>query len=181
MAGHDIVVVGASAGGLEAVSKVISGLPARLPAAVFVVIHITPSAKSELASILNRVGSLPAVQAVEGQRIERGRIYVAVPNHHLLIKEGFVSVVAGPKENRHRPAIDPLFRTAARVYGSRVVGIVLSGAGDDGVAGLHAIHNRGGVTMAQDPSDAAHPERHGVRWNSPRWITSCQPQRWRRC
>src|SRR5262245_37938599 len=156
MAGHDIVVVGASAGGLDAVSKLISGLPARLPAAIFVVIHITPTATSTLASILNRVGSLPAAQAVDGQRIERGRVYVAVPNHHLLIKEGFVSVVAGPKENRHRPAIDPRCRTAARVYGCRVVGIILSGAGDDGVAGLHAIHNRGGVTIAQDPSDAAH-------------------------
>src|SRR5262245_6147675 len=158
MAGHDIVVVGASAGGLDAVSKLISGLPTRFPAAVFIVIHITASAKSALASILNRAGSLPAVEAVDGQPIERGRIYVAVPNHHLLIKEGFVSVVAGPKENRHRPAIDPLFRTAARAYGSRVVGIILSGAGDDGVAGLHAIHNRGGVTIAQDPSDAAHAD-----------------------
>lgn len=158
MAGHDIVVVGASAGGLDAVSKLISGLPARFPAAIFVVIHITPSAKSVLASILSRAGSLPAVQAVDGQRIERGRIYVAVPNHHLLIKEGFVSVVVGPKENRHRPVIDPLFRTAARVYGSRVVGIILSGAGDDGVAGLHAIHNRGGITIAQDPSDAERAE-----------------------
>jgi chemotaxis response regulator CheB len=158
MAGHDIVVVGASAGGLDVVTKLMSGLPARFPSAVFVVIHITPSAKSVLASILNRSGSLPAVQAVDGQPIERGRVYVAVPNHHLLIKEGFVSVTVGPKENRHGPAIAPLFRTAARVYGSRLVGIILSGAGDDGVAGLHAIHHRGGVTIAQDPSDAAHAD-----------------------
>jgi two-component system chemotaxis response regulator CheB len=158
MPAHDIVVIGASAGGIEAVSKLVRQLPADLPAAVFLVIHIAPTHRSHLAAILNRAGPLSAVQPEDGQRIERGRIYVAAPNHHLLIKDGFVSVVLGPKENRHRPAIDPLFRTAARVYGSRVVGIVLSGAGDDGVAGLRAINDRGGVTMVQDPADAAYGE-----------------------
>src|SRR5262245_39159578 len=156
MASHDVVVVGASAGGLDAVSKLIVRLPPDLPAAIFIVIHISPSANSLLASILNRAGPLPAAQAVDRQRIQQGRIYVAAPNHHLLIKEGFVSVTIGPKENRHRPAIDPLFRTAARVYGARVVGILLSGAGDDGVAGLRAIHDRGGIIVVQDPADAAH-------------------------
>lgn len=156
MTGHDIVVVGGSAGGLAALSKLVGQLPSDLPAAIFVVIHISPSATSALANILTRAGSLPAFQPENDQPFERGGIYVAAPNHHLLIKDGRVSVVAGPKENRHRPAIDPLFRSASRSYGARVVGILLSGAGDDGVAGLRAIHDRGGVTMIQDPTDATH-------------------------
>lgn len=166
MPGHDIVVVGGSAGALAALSKLVAGLPPELPAAVFVVIHISPTATSALASILNRAGALPAVQAADDEPIECGRIYVAVPNHHLLIKEGRMSVALGPKENRHRPAIDPLFRTAARAYGARVVGVLLSGAGDDGVAGLRAIHGRSGLTVVQDPADAAHPDllRHALEF-----------------
>ena len=126
-----------------------------MPAAVFVVIHVAPSATSALASILDRAGPLPASQAVDGEAIELSRIYVASPNRHLLIKEGSVAVAVGPRENRHRPAIDTLFRTAARVYGARVIGVVLSGCGDDGVAGLRAIHDRGGVTIVQDPAEAS--------------------------
>jgi len=153
--GHDIVVVGASAGGLDAVSRLVRVFPSDMPAAVFVVIHVAPSATSALASILDRAGPLPASQAVDGEAIELSRIYVASPNRHLLIKEGSVAVAVGPRENRHRPAIDTLFRTAARVYGARVIGVVLSGCGDDGVAGLRAIHDRGGVTIVQDPAEAS--------------------------
>src|SRR5262249_34430342 len=119
---HDIVVVGGSAGGIEALSKLVSELPPGLPAAVFVVVHIAPDAPSVLPAILTRTGPLSAIHPVDGQPIERGRIYVAPPNRHMLIKEGFVAILPGPKENRHRPAIDPLFRTGARVYGSRVIG-----------------------------------------------------------
>jgi len=158
MPSHDIIVVGASAGGLEAVSGFLGQLRPDLPAAIFVVIHITPAATSVLPRILNRVSGLRVMQASDGQVIERGTVYVAPPNHHLLVKAGYVGVVLGPRENRHRPAIDPLFRTAARIYGARVIGIALSGSGDDGVAGLRAIHDRGGLTIAQDPADAAHPD-----------------------
>lgn len=158
MPSHDIVVIGASAGGLDALSRLASQLPGDLPAAIFVVIHMAPGTTSLIAEILDRAGQLPATQAVDGARIKLGRLYVAAPNHHLLVKDGFMSVAFGPKENRHRPAIDPLFRSAARAYGARVVGLLMSGGGDDGVSGLRAIHQRGGVTVVQDPDDAMYGE-----------------------
>jgi len=157
MPAHDIVVVGGSAGGVEALSQLVSDFPADLPAAVFVVIHVPAESISVLPDILTKAGPLPARHAEDGERIAPARIYVARPDRHLLIKDGHVRVLTGPRENRHRPAIDPLFRSAARACAARVIGVVLTGAGDDGVAGLRAIKNRGGIAIVQDPAEAAYP------------------------
>lgn len=154
MQGRDIIVIGASAGGVEALREVTRGLPADLPAAVFVVLHTPIHGTSALPRILNRYGSLPAAHARDGEAIYPGRIYVAPPNNHLLLKRGYIRLVLGPRENGHRPAIDPLFRTAARAYRSRVVGVVLSGALDDGTAGLAVVKQEGGVAVVQDPESA---------------------------
>jgi two-component system, chemotaxis family, protein-glutamate methylesterase/glutaminase len=155
--GHDIIVIGTSAGGVEALTSLARELPADLPAALFVVLHIPAQNRSVLASILDRAGPLEAVQASDRAPVQHGRIYVASPDHHLIVERGHIRIVRGPRENRHRPAIDPLFRTAARAYGPRVVGVVLTGSLDDGTAGLLAIKERGGVTVVQDPSDALYP------------------------
>ena len=154
MAGHDIIVIGASSGGVEVLTTLVSGLPADLPAAVFIVLHVRPDAPSLLPSILGRVGVLPAAHAVDGEPIRTGRIYVAPPGRQMYIDKRRVSVEIGPRENMHRPAIDPLFRTAAEHHSTRVVGVVLSGALDDGTAGLQAIKDAGGVAVVQNPADA---------------------------
>jgi two-component system, chemotaxis family, protein-glutamate methylesterase/glutaminase len=155
--GHDIVVVGASAGGVEALRTMVSRLPGNLPAAVFVVLHVPAIATSVLPAILRRAGDLEADHAVDGAEIERGRIYIAPPDHHLLIQPGFMRVNRGPKENGYRPAIDPMFRTAAATYGSRVVGVILSGVLDDGTAGLAMVKTHGGHALVQDPASALYP------------------------
>ena len=158
MSGHEIIVMGEfSAGGVEALMQVVREFPVSLPASVFIVLHIPAHSPSMLAEILSRANFMKAVQPVDNQQIERGRIYVASPYHHLLIENGFMRVVRGPKENCHRPAIDPLFRSAAVTYGSQVVGVVLTGSLDDGTAGLLAIKQRGGVAVVQDPGDALYP------------------------
>lgn len=154
----DIVVVGASAGGVQALRTLVAGLPADLRAAVFVVLHTSPLHKSTLAEILTRAGPLPAKHPKDGERIERGRIYVAPPNRHLVLEEDRVRVVFGPAENRFRPAMDPLFRSAASVYGPRVAGIVLSGTLSDGCNGLIEIKQKGGLTVVQDPKEAEFPQ-----------------------
>ena len=154
MAGHDIIVIGASAGGVEAVSTVVRALPADLPAAVFVVVHFPVDSRSLLPQILQRAGQLPAEHAREGETIRTGRIYVAPPGRHLLIEDGTVRLVRGPRENGAIPAVDPLFRSAARWHRERVLGVVLTGSLDDGTAGLVAIKHRGGVTVVQDPAGA---------------------------
>ncbi|HEX2081442.1 MAG TPA: chemotaxis protein CheB [Longimicrobium sp.] len=154
MAGHDIIVIGASAGGVEAVSAVARALPADLPAAVFVVVHFPPYARSVLPQILERAGTLPAVHAEDGETIRHGRIYVAPPGRHMLIEDSMVRLIRGPRENGAIPAVDPLFRSAARWHRDRVVGVVLTGNLDDGTAGLIAIKHRGGVAVVQDPAQA---------------------------
>jgi len=151
---RDIVVIGASSGGLDALKEIVAGLPADLPAAVFVVVHVPARGTSWLPEILSRAGRLPASHARHNEAIRAGRIYVAPPDFHLLLGDSRTYVVRGPKENNHRPAIDPLFRSAARFHGPRAVGVVLSGALDDGAAGLFSIKSRGGIAIVQNPEDA---------------------------
>lgn len=153
MVTHDIIVIGASAGGVEAISAVVAQLPRDLRAVVLVVLHVSRG-RSVLPEILTRAGRLPAIHPNDGDRLEYGRIYVAPPDHHLTVESGKARVVHGPTENGCRPAIDPLFRSAARVYGPRVIGIVLTGALDDGTAGLAAIKEAGGLAVIQDPDEA---------------------------
>jgi two-component system chemotaxis response regulator CheB len=154
MGSHDIMVLGASAGGIEALTRVMASLPENLPASLFVVVHIPAHMPSLLPKIFSRSAPLPAVHPVDGEPIVPGRIYVAPPDRHLLVRPGVIRVVAGPKENGHRPAVDPLFRSAAEAYGSRVVGVILSGSLDDGTAGLRAVKARGGVAIVQSPEEA---------------------------
>jgi two-component system chemotaxis response regulator CheB len=157
MPGRDIIVVGTSAGGVEALRALVGGLPADFPASVFIVMHTAPDSPGVLAGILDRAGPLPAVYARNRERIEPGRVYVAPPDTHLLLEPGHVRLTHGPRENRFRPAIDPLFRSAAQVFGPRVVGVILTGGLDDGVSGLWAIKRLGGVTVVQDPAEAFMP------------------------
>jgi two-component system chemotaxis response regulator CheB len=157
MAGRDIVVIGGSAGSIEAVSDLLRGIPPDFPGSLFVVVHFPGGVTSTLPRILSRACGLPARHARDGDVIEPGSIYVAPPDCHLLVHAGHVALSRGPKENGHRPAIDPLFRSAARAYGPRVVGIVLSGNLNDGTAGLHVIKQRGGVAVAQRLETALYP------------------------
>ncbi|HEY7374948.1 MAG TPA: chemotaxis protein CheB [Polyangia bacterium] len=152
--GHDIVVIGASAGGVEALSELVRGLPGDLPASLFVVMHMQAGVSSFLPDILSKVGPLRAAHPVHGEAIVPGRIYVAPPDNHLMLRPGYMTVLRGPKENGHRPAVDALFRSAAIAYGARVVGVVLTGYHDDGTAGLLSIKARGGLAVVQDPADA---------------------------
>jgi two-component system chemotaxis response regulator CheB len=157
MAMHDTIVIGASAGGVPALADLVEGLPADLPAAVFIVLHVPADAPSLLPGILARDSRLMVSHAVNGEEIKQGRVYVAPPDHHLLIEEWQVRLVHGPKENLHRPSIDALFRSAARWAGARTIGVVLTGARDDGTAGMRAIKQCGGITIVQDPSEAPFP------------------------
>jgi len=154
MARRDVVVIGASAGGVEALVRVIGGLPADFPAAVLVVLHLPPDAETRLPTILARSGPLPASVVRDREPLQTGHVYVARPDLHLIVERGRVRSLLGPRVNAVRPAIDPLFRSAARAYGSRVIGVVLSGTLDDGAYGLRAIAEHGGATIVQDPSDA---------------------------
>jgi len=155
--GRDIIVMGGSAGAVEGMAQIVAGLPADLPAAVFVVVHFPPYSTSVLPRILSRAGALPAVHPSDGDAIEPGTIYVAPPDHHLLLEEGRIRLTRGPRENGHRPAVDTLFRSAARAYGRRVAAVVITGNLDDGTAGLGSVRVRGGAAVVQDPDDALHP------------------------
>jgi two-component system, chemotaxis family, protein-glutamate methylesterase/glutaminase len=157
MATRDTIVIGASAGGVQALTKLVAELPAGLPAAVFIVLHIPPNAPSLLPHILSRDSRLPVVHAQNGEKITPGKVYVAPPDRHLLIEDHHVKLVHGPKENLHRPSIDALFRSAARWAGPRTIGVVLTGARDDGTVGMRTIKQRGGIAIVQDPSEAPFP------------------------
>jgi len=156
VAKHDLIVIGASAGGVEAISRVVADLPRDLRASVFVVLHISRG-RSLLPEILTRVSRLPASHPTDGEPLQYGRIYVAPPDHHLLVEDGVVRIAHTASENGVRPAVDPLFRSAARSYGARVIGVILTGTLDDGTAGIAAVKEGGGITIAQDPDEAFSP------------------------
>lgn len=152
---HDIIVIGASAGGPRALRLLLSGLPADFPATLFIVNHIAPDISGRV--LLDRLAkdcALPCQYAEPGEHFSPARVYLAPPDHHMLLKNGQILVTHGPHENRSRPAIDPLFRSAAAYYSSRVIGIVLSGMLDDGTAGLTAIRRSGGISLIQEPQEA---------------------------
>lgn len=157
MATRDTIVIGASAGGVQALTTLVADLPYDLPAAVFIVLHISPNSPSMLPQILARDSSLPVAHAIDGEPVRYGRVYIAPPDQHLIIEDAYVKLVHGPKENLHRPSIDTLFRSAARWAGPRVIGVILTGARDDGKVEMRAIKQRGGITIVQDPEDAAFP------------------------
>ena len=154
---RDVVVIGASSGGVTALLELVKTLPADFPASIFVVQHVAPDSPSILPQLLSAVSKLPARHPQNGERIEPGVIYVARPDHHLLVEGGQVLVTRGPKENRFRPSIDALFRSAAYTYGPRVIGVVLTGYLDDGTCGLWSVQRMGGVAVVQDPRDAQQP------------------------
>lgn len=154
MAEHKIIVIGASAGGVEATVQLVECLPADFPASLFVALHFPAYSTSLLPQILSRAGALPAVHPHNEDAICPGKIYVAPPNYHLLVHRNHIALSLGPRENGHRPAIDTLFRSAAQSHGHSTIGVILSGTLDDGTAGLMSIHSQGGVTIVQDPNEA---------------------------
>ncbi|WP_445629489.1 chemotaxis protein CheB [Nostoc sp. DSM 114167] len=155
---HNIIVVGTSAGGVEALTYLVKHLPPDLNAAVIIVLHVSSYSKSFLPEILSRAGKLPVSHAQNGEAIVPGSIYVALPDYHLLVEKGYLRLTRGAKENRCRPAIDPLFRSAARTYGQQVIAVLLTGLLDDGTAGLMAVKMRRGVAIVQNPDDALYPD-----------------------
>src|SRR4051794_31401736 len=157
MPNTQVVVIGTSAGGLEALRTIVSALPEDFSAAVLVVMHVSPQSPGVLHEILERAGPLPAISVTRTERLKTGRIYVAPPDSHIVLEPGRVKATKGPRENRFRPAIDPLFRSAAQVYGPRAIGVILTGNLDDGTAGLATIKQLGGIAVVQDPDDALYP------------------------
>jgi len=154
MSNRDIIVIGGSSGATAPLKTILGALPSDLPAAVFIVLHIPARSIGILATVASAAGRLPVHQATDGMRIEPGNVYLAVPDHHLIITKGQIKLGRGPRENMARPAIDPLFRSAAAAYGSRVIGVVLSGLLNDGASGLEAVKRCGGVAVVQDLADA---------------------------
>ncbi|MFB6419808.1 MULTISPECIES: chemotaxis protein CheB [Bradyrhizobium] len=158
MSHRDIIVIGGSAGATQPLKQILSRLPADLPAAVFVVLHIPAHGIGILSTVASSAGPLPVRQAENGMKIEPGRVYLGAPDHHLLLAEDHIFLGRGPRENVVRPAIDALFRSAALYHGPRVIGVLLSGLLSDGAAGLNAIKRCGGMTVVQDPADAVSDE-----------------------
>jgi two-component system, chemotaxis family, protein-glutamate methylesterase/glutaminase len=157
--GRDIVVIGGSAGGLEALDSLIGQLPADIPAAIFIIQHMAPQNTGlALVGRLSRHRALDAALATNGQKFQTGKIYIGPADHHLLVKKDRLLVTKGARENRYRPGIDPLFRSAAATHGPRVIGVLLTGMLDDGTAGLIAVKKCGGVAVVQDPKDATYPD-----------------------
>nr|WP_189338485.1 chemotaxis protein CheB [Sphingobium sp. SCG-1] len=152
-----IVLIGSSAGGVDALRRLCAKLPTDFPTPIFIAQHVSPSARSILAELLDRVGPLKAVTPKDGDSIEPGKIYVAAPDHHMLLRRGRILMRRGPHENRTRPAVNPLFRSAAVAYGAKAIGVVLTGLLDDGTEGLIAIKAAGGTSVVQDPADAEWP------------------------
>jgi two-component system, chemotaxis family, protein-glutamate methylesterase/glutaminase len=157
MHSRQLVVIGTSAGGIEALREVIGRLPATFPVAIVVVMHTAPQSPGVLHEILARSGPLAAINPRSRERLKPATVYVAPPDHHLLVEPGHLRVTRGPKENRFRPAIDPLFRSAAQVFGPGAIGVILTGNLDDGSAGLWTIKQLGGIAIVQDPDDALFP------------------------
>lgn len=154
---HDIIVIAASAGGVQALKTLVAGLPQDLKASLFIVLHVPATKPSMLPLILNHARGLPALHPTDGMAIEQGKIYVAPPDHHLILEQGQIHLGTGPKENYVRPSADVLFRSAANSYGSRVVGIVLTGLDHDGTKGLIEIKQHGGISIVQEPEEAPYP------------------------
>lgn len=157
MAGSSIIVIGTSAGGVAALRSLAAALPKTLSTPILVVLHVG-AFQSELPALLNTAGPIPAKHAEDGEAILPGHIYVAPPDRHLIVANGRLRLLRGPKENCARPAIDPLFRSVAEIYGSEAVGVILTGNLNDGALGLFEIKRRGGIAIVQDPNDAAYPE-----------------------
>jgi two-component system, chemotaxis family, protein-glutamate methylesterase/glutaminase len=154
---RDIIVIGASAGGLSAVSAILAELPADLPASIFVVIHLFPGQPSQITKLLGRVSNLPVVHPADRTKFERGMVYVAPPDLQMMLERDRIRILRSPKENLHRPAVDPLFRTAAFYFRSRVIGVLLTGSDTDGTSGLFSIKMRGGLGIVQHPEEAHAP------------------------
>src|SRR5262252_4109808 len=154
MANRDILAIGTSAGGVEALLFLAKNLRSDLPASVLLTIHLPSHARSALDDVLSSAGALPAQFAQDGEKLRKSRIYIAPPDRHLIVDGDRLSLGEGPRENNSRPAIDPMMRSAAVCCGSRAVGVVLTGTLSDGASGLWAIDQCGGITVVQDPSDA---------------------------
>jgi two-component system chemotaxis response regulator CheB len=157
MPARRVIVIGASSGGIEALKTIVGDLPPDFPVPICIVLHTSPHSPGILDSILQRAGTLPATVATNEERLRAGYIYVAPPDHHLLLEPGTLRISKGPSENCFRPAIDPLFRSAAQIYGPGAIGVILTGSLGDGTAGLGAIKQLGGIAIVQDPEDASYP------------------------
>jgi two-component system chemotaxis response regulator CheB len=158
MQSHDIVVIGGSLGSTAVLRRLLGGLREDLPAAVLITTHVPSTSTGYLSEALDAAGPLRVTQAVDGQPIVRGRVYVAPPDRHLLAVDGAIVLGTGPRENMARPAVDPLFRSAALTYGPRVIGVILTGLLNDGASGLHAVKEMGGLAVVQHPLDAEAPD-----------------------